>query len=78
MSNIERRTIRLVCPYTQDYIYSREEIFSAIVAQGIAPEHKEGLGRMEKNRIWEVLFSCVAAQDKIASLEVIRTLMTQQ
>ena len=73
MSSIERRTVRLVCPYMEDYIYSREEIFSAIVAQGIAPEHIEGLGRMEKNRIWEVLFSNIAARDKIASLEIIRT-----
>ena len=73
MTSIERRTVRLVCPYEAGYTYSREEVMAAIISQGIAPESIEGLGRMEKNRIWEVLFYTESARDKIASLEVIRT-----
>ena len=46
---------------------------AAIIAQGVAPESIEGLGRMEKNCTWEVLFYTEAAPDKMASLEVIRT-----
>ena len=73
MTSIERRTVRLVCPYEEGYTYSREEVMAAIISQGIAPESIEGLGRMEKNRIWEVLFYTESARDKIASLKVIHT-----
>ena len=73
MTNIECRTVRLVCPYEEGYTYSREEVLAAIIAQGVAPESIEGLGRMEKNCTWEVLFYTEAAPDKMASLEVIRT-----
>lgn len=73
MINLERRSIRLVCPYKEGYIYGRDEIIWAITNQGLPKTAIQGIGQMEKNRIWEVLFTTTEWRDRIAHLDSLQT-----
>ena len=52
MMELERRSICLVCPFTEGYTYSREELIWAITNQGVPKSAIDSIGQMEKNCIW--------------------------
>ena len=73
LQDIDDRIVRLVFPYTQNTLFTRADIIRALNAHSIADKDIAGAGQMQKNRIWEVLFTNKAARDKIAQLESLHT-----
>ena len=70
--DMERRSIRLVCPFVDGYTYSSDEMISAITSQGLPKTAIQGIGQMEKNRVWEVLFTTIEGRDRVAHLDILR------